>query len=89
MGETRVTDAGLVHLSGFHRLKYLGLRGDAITDAGLARLVGLTSLTGLHLGQTDITDGGLRQLLPLIHLETLWLHDKRASAIRRSPRSPG
>ena len=41
------TDAGLVHLEGLARLKFLSLSYMRITDAGVANLEGLTNLHGL------------------------------------------
>ena len=63
---TRVTDAGLVHLKGLHKLKTLILWG-AITDAGLENLKELKQLESLGLAGTNVTREGvkrLRQALP-------------------------
>jgi hypothetical protein len=73
VGESKVTDAGLVHLSGMRQLLYLGLRGNDVSDAGVKRLRGLVNLTGLHLGETKITDACLNDLLPMTKLQRLWL----------------
>jgi hypothetical protein len=53
---TKVTDAGLVHLSGLTNLERLNLSGTNVTDAGLVHLKGLTQLSDLNLqGTTKVT----------------------------------
>lgn len=64
---TKVTDAGLVHLSDLKSLSELNLSGTRITDAGLVSLKGLSSLSRLTLVLTDTTSEGramLRKALP-------------------------
>ena len=63
---TRITDAGLVHLSGLTNLRDLwltgtgvGLTGTGVTDAGLVHLSGLKKLEVLDLDGTGVTDSGL------------------------------
>ena len=55
LGETKVTDAGLVHVE-MKRLKYLGLRGNKITDSGIPRQA--AEFDRAHLGEAGITDKG-------------------------------
>ncbi len=62
VGRTRVTDAGLRHLSGMKHLQALGLLNDNVTDDGLLVLSGLPELNDLYLSGTKITDRGLWQL---------------------------
>ena len=51
LGETKVTDDGLVHLSGMTELKSLSLDFLPITDKGAAHLRGLTKLKVLRFFQ--------------------------------------
>jgi internalin A len=68
---SRVSDAGLVHLSGLTQLKRLVLDDTRITDAGLAHLEGLYQLETLTLARTAITDAGLAHLKRLTRLKEL------------------
>ena len=70
---TRVTDAGLVHLKGLTQLQSLYLWNTQVADAGLEHLKGLTNLTGLNLYGTRVTDAGLIHLKGLTNLEYLAL----------------
>jgi len=60
--QTRVTDAGLEHLKGLTKLRYLHLDYTKVTDAGLEHLKGLTSLTELDIHNTKVTDEGVKKL---------------------------
>lgn len=71
LSDMQITDAGLEHLKGLARLKYLNLSGTQVTDAGLARLQGLTSLTFLNLRDTRISDAGLAYLKGLASFRVL------------------
>jgi len=75
LAETRVGDAGLVHLQSLHNLQELHLDHSDITDAGLAEVGRLKQLKGLYLTRTGITDAGLGHLRNLSKLETLILWD--------------
>lgn len=69
---TKVTDAGLVHLQALTQLQSLHLSGSQVTDAGLEHLKGLTNLQELHLQNTTVTDEGvkkLQQVLPNCKIE--------------------
>ena len=70
---TKITDAGLVHITGLTRLQRLVLHRTQITDAGLVHLEGMTQLQSLHLPSTKITDAGLVHLKGLTKLEALGL----------------
>ena len=50
---TKVTDAGLEHLKGLTKLRFLELTNARVTDAGLAHLRGLTQLEDLQLYGTE------------------------------------
>jgi hypothetical protein len=69
---TRLTEAGLVHLRGLTDLQTLGLGNTQDTDAALARLR-LTGLQQLWLGGSQVTDAGLAHLQGLTGLQDLSL----------------
>lgn len=58
----RVTDVGMVHLSGLTNLTFLNLHGTAVTDAGLFLLGGLKNLETLRFHTTDVTDKGIEDI---------------------------
>ena len=64
LADTKITDAGLVHLKGLTELQSLSMGGvgSQITDAGLVHLKGLSSLQTLDLRFTQITDQGIADL---------------------------
>ena len=70
-GESKVTDAGMVHVAQMRNLESLGLPS-TITDAGAAHLAGLKKLKSLQLGG-PITDAGISRLAELKNLEELEL----------------
>jgi hypothetical protein len=66
VGNTGITDVGLVNVKGLADLVVLELSGNiGITDAGLANVVGLVKLQQIMFSQTGISDEGL------IHLKGL------------------
>jgi uncharacterized membrane protein len=73
LGETAVTDGGLVALRGMKNLRRLHLDRTKITDAGLAHVAGLAQLESLNLHGTAITDAGLVHLRALKRLRSLYL----------------
>ena len=60
--DTKITDAGLVHLKGLTNLQTLGLGFTKITGTGLVHLKGLTKLEMLSLYGTKVTDAGVAEL---------------------------
>ena len=80
LGETAVTDAGLVSLAAMRNLQRLHLDRTGITDAGLARLSGLTKLEYLNLHGTGIGDRGLQALHGLPRLRSVYLWKTHATA---------
>ncbi len=60
--DTKVTDAGLVHLKGLTNLETLDLAFTKVTGAGLVHLKGLTNLETLWLTGTKVTDAGVASL---------------------------
>jgi hypothetical protein len=63
LDETKVTDAGLVHLKGMTGLEnWLGLTDTQVTDDGLKHLEGFTKLRSLNLRRTQVTEAGVRKL---------------------------
>lgn len=71
--KTKVTDAGLEHLTGLTKLQLLKLGSTKVTDAGLEHLRGLTNLQSLVLCGTKVTDAGLEHLKGLTKLQSLYL----------------
>jgi hypothetical protein len=76
---SRVSDAGLSHLTGQTRLEWLGLGGTQITDEGLTHIRNLPNLRSLYLESTQVTDKGLVHLQGLTNLEVLSLRDTRVT----------
>jgi RNA polymerase sigma factor (sigma-70 family) len=61
--DTRVTDAGLVHLAEWMPyLQWLDLNDTKITDAGLRHLKGLKHLRRLDVRKTNVTEAGVEEL---------------------------
>jgi CheY-like chemotaxis protein len=73
LAETRVGDAGLVHLQSLPHLQELHLDHSDITDEGLKILTTLTNLEILDLKGTQITDAGLIHVGRLAGLKGLYL----------------
>ncbi len=55
LGESNLTDAGLRHLTGLTKLKYLNLVGTLVTDDGLCQLSGLTNLKKLPIRNSNLS----------------------------------
>jgi len=62
LDDSKIKDAGLMHLEGLNNLKTLNLGDRRITDAGLVHLEGLNNLQILMLSDTKITDTGVAKL---------------------------
>ena len=73
LAETRVGDAGLVHLQSLTSLQELHLDYSDITDEGLKLLTTLPKLEILDLKGTRITDAGLVHVGRLAQLKGLYL----------------
>lgn len=73
LAETRVSDAGLLHLQAMTKLQELHLDHSEITDEGLKSLTTLPSLEILDLKGTRITDAGLMEVGRLTQLKGLYL----------------
>jgi CheY-like chemotaxis protein len=73
LAETKVGDAGLVHLAALQNLQELHLDHTEITDDGLKLLASLPSLQILDLKGTHITDAGLADVGRLAGLKGLYL----------------
>jgi hypothetical protein len=83
--DTKITDAGLMHLTTLSGLKRLHLERTAISDDGIEHLAGLKNLEYLNLYSTKITDaslGYLKELESLIHL-FIWETDISDDGARR------
>ena len=79
LDQTKVTDAGLVHLKELPSRQYLELVHAKIGDAGLMQLKRLTNLTDLFRMRNQITDAGLVHLKELASLEFLGLTDTKVT----------
>jgi len=77
--QSKITDAGLVHLSGMTRLEWLDLTGCKITGRGLASLQEMKQLKRLCLGWTQVDDIGLEVIAGFPKLESLELHQTRVT----------
>jgi hypothetical protein len=77
--QSKITDAGLVHLSGMTRLEWLDLTGSKITGRGLASLNKMKQLKRLCLGWTQVDDLGLEVVAGFSKLEYLELHQTRVT----------
>ena len=73
LAETRVGDAGLVHLQSLTNLQELHLDHTDVTDEGLKLLASLPNLEILDLKGTRITDAGLAEVGRLTGLKGLYL----------------
>lgn len=73
LAETKVGDAGLVHLTAMKKLQELHLDHTEITNDGLKLLTSLPSLEILDLKGTRITDAGLAEVGRLTALKGLYL----------------
>jgi hypothetical protein len=63
LDDTKVTDAGLVHLKEMTGLEdWLGLSGTQVTNDGLQHLTGFTKLRSLNLIRTRVTAAGVQDL---------------------------
>jgi hypothetical protein len=77
-GSSRVTDAGVAHLTGLDNLISLNMYGTQITRKGLESIAQIESLKILNIGGTDVT-GDLSELGPLENLEWLLAADLELS----------
>jgi tRNA A-37 threonylcarbamoyl transferase component Bud32 len=72
LAETRVSEAGVVHLKGCKGLRFFSIgsgdRGQKFGDTGLALLAECTDLRMLWMGGTQVTDAGLAALKNMKHL---------------------
>ena len=66
-----LTDAGMAHLAGLRKLKFLNVARTSVSDKGLSVLRGHTELETLLLGTTKITDAGLVNLERMTKLKKL------------------
>ena len=73
LGNTQITDAGLVHLQSLTKLESLWLHDTQVTARGLVALERLSRLQLLSLNSTAVTDRAVKHLKGLSELRTLWL----------------
>ena len=72
---TDLTDAGLVGLDGYDRLRSLRLSQTSIGDGGVDALLKLEGLEVLNLYASSITDAGILRLAELPNLRRLYCAD--------------
>jgi len=77
---SRISDAGMVHLSELTELSGLYLNNTQVTDAGLVHLKKLKNLEQLVLNGTEATDAGLAYLKSLKGLRYLGLAGTRVTS---------
>jgi hypothetical protein len=80
LGDTRVTDAGLEHLSGLLHLNVLFLTNCRINGSGIEHLQTLAELEHLCLNATDVDDQAIETLGKLTQLKQLELYGTRLTA---------
>jgi hypothetical protein len=61
-GNSKATDATMVHMTKLKSLEYIFLNNTPLTDSGLARLSALTKLEQVKLEGTQVTDEGVAEL---------------------------
>jgi hypothetical protein len=89
IGNTLVTDAGLVHLKDLKNLIGLSLVNTGVTDAGLTHLKDLINLQDINLENTKVTDKALIYLkgfkkLKYIMIDNTKITDAGAAELRKS-----
>lgn len=70
-----VTDDGLVHVRGLHRLRWISLFNSQVTDKSLVHLYGLTDLETVVLRGTSVSKDGeerLKEALPNVQVVREW-----------------
>ncbi len=73
MNNTKITDAGLIHLSKLTALKVLYLDKTQITNVGLTHLSKLNALFELYLFNTPITNAGYEKIKAALPKMPNWL----------------
>ena len=74
LGNTKITDAGLVHLVQLKKLRKTRISKTAITDGGMTDLAKCETLEDVDLSQTKIGDFGVWELRALPRLKNLNLY---------------
>ena len=74
LSATKITDAGLPHLTLLQKLKKIRLSNTAITDAGMTTLAKCERLEDVDISQTKIGDFGVWELRALPRLKSLNLY---------------
>ena len=73
LGNTKITDAGLIAVSKLKNLTKLYVENTAVTDNGLGSLKNLQQLQYLNLTATKVTANGITQLKELKNLQQIYL----------------
>ena len=77
--DTRVTSAGLAHLTGMQTLRRLHLERTQVDDTGMQYVGRLANLEYLNLYKTRITDRALTKIAGLKNLKRVYLWQTRVS----------
>jgi hypothetical protein len=78
VGNSKITDAGIEHLTGLDNLANLEFFGTSITAEGLTAVGQIQSLKVLNISSTQV-EGDLSELLPLSELQRLMADDLKLS----------
>ena len=74
VGETKITDGGMLTVARLASLRELNIGYNDLTDDGLRYVASLTGLKSLSLEKLDVTADGLRHVAHLTGLESLCLN---------------
>jgi uncharacterized membrane protein len=80
LGETQISDSGLIPVGQCQEITFLDLKHTGITDRGIAKLLPLVNLQSLNLVGTAVTGAGVLSLKSLHKLRSLYLYQ---SAVAR------
>jgi len=84
LGDTELTDAGLVRFKGLTAMTHFKLSDTQVTDAGLEHLKGLITLQGLDLVNTQLSNVGVEHLKDITDLLMLALIGTQVTQARAS-----
>ena len=79
LAHTKVTDAGMEHITALVNLRMLDVGDTKVSDDGMKVIGGLPELRTLCVDNTQITDDGLKYLNALVNLTILYVGDTQVS----------
>ena len=74
LGNTKITDAGLIYVSKLKNITKIYVENTVVTDDGLGSLKNLQQLQYLNLTATNVTANGIAQLKELKNLQQIYLY---------------